>query len=340
MICSHPWPRRRVSAFTLIELLVVIAIIAILIGLLVPAVQKVREAGNRAQCLNNLKQLGLAVMNYHDTYKKFPPSQAAGPWGPNPGTDWESWYILSTSYLVLPYVEQGNVFKLFQDRKNLTRTATWDDADAPAKQRLPIFICPSSPLLTNGYPGTNYLWSTGSSIHTGGCADRTNANGVFASNIERRLQDIPDGTSNTVLATEYIPGYDANNYFKVVGAIAAANRAFITKAELDVVAAAPAVRAALTNNGRWWAWTSHSMSMINLAAPPNWKIDPAGGAGTGGAGLAWDSCLGIVPARSQHAGGVNVCMADGSVRFISDSIDLFTWQCLGNAKDGKTLPDF
>jgi prepilin-type processing-associated H-X9-DG protein len=78
------------------------------------------------------------------------------------------------------------------------------------------------------------------------------------------------------------------------------------------------------------------MSMINLAAPPNWKIDPAGGAGAGGAGLAWDSCLGIVPSRSMHSGGVNVCLADGSVRFIHDSIDLFTWQCLGNAKRNRS----
>jgi prepilin-type N-terminal cleavage/methylation domain-containing protein/prepilin-type processing-associated H-X9-DG protein len=329
------------SGFTLVELLVVIAIIGVLVSLLLPAVQMARESSRRTKCLNNLKQLGLAMHNYHDTMRCFPPGRGSGPWGPNPGTNWESWYILSVSYQALAYYEQGTLYELFEARKNLPRTATWDDVGAPAKMRVPVFICPSSKLLLNGYPGTNYLWSTGSMIESGGCNTVARAaNGVIVHDVGRRMAEITDGTSNVIMAGEYLPGIDAASGFKAVAAISVANRAFPTQAELDVVAAAPAARI-LTNNGRWWAWHSHTNALFNTAAPPNWKCqNGAGGAGVGGAGLSWDSCVGIVPSRSLHPGGVNVCLADGSVRFVRDNITLLTWQILGNIGDGQPVGDF
>jgi prepilin-type N-terminal cleavage/methylation domain-containing protein/prepilin-type processing-associated H-X9-DG protein len=333
---------RRQSAFTLIELLVVIAIIAVLIGLLLPAVQKVREAAARVKCQNNLKQLGLAMHNYHDANSSFPAGRGAGPFGPNPGTDWQSWWILGVSYQILAYYEQGALYQQFEARKNETVNNFWNNAGGPARQQLSLYICPSSPLLTNGFPGTNYLFSTGSMIETGGCNTvARRANGVIVHEVGRRITDLPDGTSNTILASEYIPGIDAENGFKAVASISVANRAFITQAELDQVAAAAPVRNILTNNGRWWAWHSHTNSLFNTAAPPNWKCQfAAGGAGVGGAGLAWDSCVGIVPARSLHSGGVNVCLTDGSVRFVRDTVNLLTWQLLGNAMDGQPVGDF
>src|SRR5262249_4857357 len=251
-----PWPRRRVSAFTLIELLVVIAVIGVLVGLLLPAVQKVREAANRLKCENNLKQLGLAMHAYHDVYGSFAKGRATDPWVPNPGGgDWPSWLFFGASYLILPYVEQTNVYTQFEVVKNQTWRNTWDvnPGTGPAVQRLKIFLCPSAPLLNDGYPGTNYLWSTGSAIYTGGYASAispisTGASGPWASDVARRIPaDIPDGTSNTILASEYLPRVDAASAFKVVPSITVKDRAFVTPDELNALAAAPASRTVNNN---------------------------------------------------------------------------------------------
>src|SRR5579884_234798 len=129
-------------AFTLIELLVVIAIIAVLIGLLLPSVQKVREAAARSQCQNNLKQLGLAMHNYHDVYKQFPKNAYLVP-----GSGGNAWQCLSASYKILPYIEQSALYSQIQQ---LWNASNWSGIySGPMQQSIPIFRCPSVPPFNN-----------------------------------------------------------------------------------------------------------------------------------------------------------------------------------------------
>jgi prepilin-type N-terminal cleavage/methylation domain-containing protein/prepilin-type processing-associated H-X9-DG protein len=194
--------RRR--GFTLIELLVVIAIIAILIGLLLPAVQKVREAAARTQCANNLKQLGLALHSYHDANGKFPPGQVKGPY-PEAGVYWtinHGWAVF-----ILPYIEQQQRFDLYHFSLDAS-----DPGNQPVVARpLKNFWCPSAPE-QDRYDSTHGLfpsyggkgacgdyaptWGVDPALATGD--DR----GVLVPNCLTKMTDITDGTSNTTLLTE------------------------------------------------------------------------------------------------------------------------------------------
>jgi prepilin-type N-terminal cleavage/methylation domain-containing protein len=192
----------RPRGFTLIELLVVIAIIAVLIGLLLPAVQKVREAAARIRCTNNLKQLGLGLHGFHDANGGFPPGKIEIPPG---GTIIHTW----TPY-VLPYIEQDNLFKKYRfDR-------TWDDAatnDADPggvnQTDIKIFICPSAPEGRKGsrhrgiidYSPANQVTRPNPAVINMPPSDSTFL-GILGHNVMRRITDVTDGTSNTILLAE------------------------------------------------------------------------------------------------------------------------------------------
>lgn len=332
--------RKRKRGFTLIELLVVIAIIAILIALLLPAVQQAREAARRTQCKNNLKQLGLALHNYHDTFNLFPPAhmrtQSASP-ATGALTGWRGF---SLHAMILPYIEQTNLFNqinfntYFDEPSNLVARRT----------KIAAFLCPSD----TPYPGSadignnNYAGSMGPSlgqyVSPIGLRD-----GMFNFDVVVRMGDIRDGTSNTIAMAEHLIGDNANTAYTpgdVVRAIpwSGSTNYKPTQADLNTYGAAcDAGRANHhSHNGREWAIGMPAQTLFNTAATPNWRFptcQPCVGCG-------WMDSQGIFPSRSRHTGGVQVLLGDGSARFVSENIDLATWQNLGSIRGGETIGEF
>ncbi len=183
MVANDPI-RRRVRGFTLVELLVVIAIIGILVALLLPAVQAAREAARRMKCGNNVKQIGLAAHNYHDTFRGFPPGYIKI--GSNPRHGW--------AVFLLPFIEQANLYDTIAPQGQALSTAT-DQGGTVVEP----FVCPSSTLPshdTNGLAKCNYLGNQG---HNNSFSDD---GGVFNQNSHIRFRDITDGTTNVFLVGE------------------------------------------------------------------------------------------------------------------------------------------
>jgi prepilin-type N-terminal cleavage/methylation domain-containing protein/prepilin-type processing-associated H-X9-DG protein len=207
------WHRR--SGFTLIELLVVIAIIGILIALLLPAVQKVRDAANRIKCANNLKQIGLALHNYHDTYNALPPGQNSSITDPTGGPNYHSWW--SWLALLLPYVEQQNLYKQADDWSHIG--SNYKDPYGPPSNPaqytpIPTYSCPAdSRDLTASYAGENTGTQSMIDVAFTGFlgvngTNYRNRDGVFYTDSNFAFKDVTDGLSNTLFVGERPPSTD------------------------------------------------------------------------------------------------------------------------------------
>jgi prepilin-type N-terminal cleavage/methylation domain-containing protein/prepilin-type processing-associated H-X9-DG protein len=193
-------PRRRRSAFTLIELLVVIAIIAVLIGLLLPAVQKVRDAANRMKCTNNLKQLGIALHNYHSTFSKFPPGWVRVNGKPDPSWGWGTF--------LLPYIEQQNLYTRLNPDVNTMQTVFTNDL-AALQTKLSVYVCPSDASTGGGLNDNRKFSKVGitppvaiSISNYPGNGGNAGDTGLFQENMQISIADILDGTSNTIAVGE------------------------------------------------------------------------------------------------------------------------------------------
>jgi prepilin-type N-terminal cleavage/methylation domain-containing protein/prepilin-type processing-associated H-X9-DG protein len=350
---------RRLAGFTLVELLVVIAIIGVLVALLLPAVQSARESARRTQCVNNQKQLGLGIHNFHDARGLFPFNfQLIGT---------NTWEATNASYFILPYIEQQNLFEQFKIPTSaqpgqamgtapfgsVGDASMWSfDWNGPMNQRLKVFLCPSAqkppPRSTNwGGPGSNYGWCTGSRVQVVWVGEAFN--GIIAYQNPRRMKDVTDGLSNTVLASEFLGGrgstgagvatYPFDIFYAGDGPFnSVKNKDFATAAELTAIGTAARSLSGggfLGNNGGNWAWYAANHSSFNTAAPPNWQFPSAGGACCPGGSHDWTN--GVFPARSLHPGGVNAVYGDGSIKFIGNNIDILAWQLSGSRNDGQSV---
>jgi prepilin-type N-terminal cleavage/methylation domain-containing protein/prepilin-type processing-associated H-X9-DG protein len=328
-----PGGNSPMSAFTLIELLVVIAIIAVLIALLLPAVQAAREAARRAQCVNNLKQLGLAMQNYHDTQGTFPIGRTGTGFTYPFSDNRRTW-----TFGIFPYMEQTSLANSinysisFYQPQNTTVIQT----------QVSAFDCPSDP---NGSvieePGTasarakaDYMvnwgnmhfyqdqipatmpnpWTTGTAFGAGSPMNPVAFLGApFSANRSIPIQAITDGTSNTLQVSEVViclPG--------TAGGISGDHRGDIYNDDY--------------NGTMFMAYTTPNSKIPDQMGYSNFCVYPNQGN---------PPCNANTPvfnaARSKHSGGVNAAMCDGSVRFFKDSINVLTWRSLSTTQGGEVI---
>lgn len=315
--------------FTLIELLVVIAIIAILIALLLPAVQQAREAARRSTCKNNLKQLGIAIHNYHDTHKQFPCTiHTNHTWNSVNSDHGGSWLVH-----LLPYIDQAPLYNSLNFSLDPSHQGVTPSGQPAYEVEIAAFICPSDThdgFWTNGMsvdPTTNgqkravsnYSASMGSQANSPGGTHNNyfgHGNNVRAGTLDPRLhsgvighmawaariRDITDGTTNTIVLGEVRPecsDHIRNGWMHV--------------------------NSMYTGTGVAINFDTCEDSPGASSGTPNWFSGQ------------WGNSQGF---KSRHVGGAHFLLCDGSVRFVSENLDMVTYQKLGDRRDGETVGEF
>lgn len=318
----------RRAGFTLVELLVVIAIIGVLVGLLLPAVQAAREAARRMSCSNNFKQIGLAMHNYHDTFLTLPYGHKQEFARHSHRRD--TWY-----HRLLPFIEQQPYYELYMNPPLPFYDYEYIHRMPQSIAGIPVasFMCPSDPMSpsrggggsTRGFKGTyavNAGGGTPASDVNAGITTPINMNmmqtdngGMFVREKPYGLKSCTDGTSNTLLASEGISRGTGSSW----GGL-----------------------------GGYWGGAPHGSFGFSSAEPPNTMVPdrvysclsttfpkaPCENGNAGGLAGRWNF------ARSMHPGGVQVALCDGSVRFVSESIQRLTWRSLGNRQDNLVLGEW
>jgi len=316
---------RHAGGFTLIELLVVIAIVGVLMALVLPAVQAAREASRRSACSNNLKQLGLALHQFHDARGHFPPGRG----GPTP-------LVFSPQAYLLPHVEQNGLYNqldLFSSPTNLFIAGVpYSGAAnaAAAAEAVGLLKCPSDPasgrVTGSTFGGTNYVGSTGSGAIDNGTIER--ADGVFFLTSHVRFRDLSDGSSHTAAFSERTLGtgvaLESSIPYDGLYILELSNSVPVTPGNCET----PAPGGWYSQRSGKWILGNYGNTLYNHYYAPNSEH--------------WD-CMnlaqqkGFLAARSYHSGGVQLLLCDGSVHFMIDTIEAAVWRGLATRSGGEIV---
>lgn len=345
--------RRRGAAFTLIELLVVIAIIAVLIALLLPAVQQAREAARRSQCKNNLKQIGLALHNYHDTYRMFPANRGGRNNPSNRGGDFSGFLYL------LPFIDQVNLYNQIESQPG-QGINPYDTAFLPWQTQIDMYLCPSDPVdrtaMVRNVSLRCYHFCVGTTMDNGTNNNYDGfTNGMFGFSQKmghKKTSDVTDGLSNTLAVSEKVLGNTQNreaigkSVYALAGVDANPTLCLAQVSGRDYIANANIANTGVYwTHGGLWPFGHPHWGAFTTVLPPNGpscyslnSSNPSNGPG-------------VFPPSSRHSGGVQVLMGDGAVRFVTQNINcgnygvapnrnFGVWGALGTCAGSETVPDF